>query len=96
LYASVVIPALRIIVTPLETDTRKERVESLRILAAANTLIIICLVAVLFMQVCAQLVSQALVGAVINGCLVGRTGVRKTLRGPRDAQVARARTQTGC
>ncbi|KAB5594465.1 ER membrane protein SH3 [Ceratobasidium theobromae] len=50
LYASVVVPALRIIVTPLESDTRQERIESLRILAAANTLIIICLVAVLVMQ----------------------------------------------
>ncbi|KAF8757577.1 ER membrane protein SH3 [Rhizoctonia solani] len=50
LYASVVIPALRIIVSPLETDGRKERTESLRILAAANTLIVICLVGVLAMQ----------------------------------------------
>ncbi|KAF8605863.1 Shr3 amino acid permease chaperone [Ceratobasidium sp. AG-I] len=50
LYASVVIPALRIIVTPLETDGRNERIESLRILAAGNTLIAICLVAVLVLQ----------------------------------------------
>ncbi|CAE6435615.1 unnamed protein product [Rhizoctonia solani] len=50
LYASVVIPALRIIVTPLDTDGRQERIESLRILAAANTLVVICLVAVLVMQ----------------------------------------------
>ncbi|CAE6529650.1 unnamed protein product [Rhizoctonia solani] len=50
LYASVVIPALRIIVIPLDSDGRKERIESLRILAAANTLIVICLVAVLVMQ----------------------------------------------
>ncbi|CUA70661.1 Rho GTPase-activating protein 21-B [Rhizoctonia solani] len=50
LYAAVVIPALRIIVTPLDSDGRKERIESLRILAAANTLIVICLVAVLVMQ----------------------------------------------
>ncbi|QRV73968.1 ER membrane protein SH3 [Ceratobasidium sp. AG-Ba] len=50
LYASVVIPALKIIVTPLSTDSRNEQIESLRILAAGNTLIIICLVAVLFLQ----------------------------------------------
>ncbi|KAG9100890.1 hypothetical protein FRC06_003571 [Ceratobasidium sp. 370] len=50
LYAAVVIPALRIIVTPLPTDSRNEQIESLRILAAGNTLIIICLVAVLFLQ----------------------------------------------
>jgi len=50
LYASVTVPALRLIVTPTEEDSRGDRVESLRILAAGNTLIAICLVGVLVLQ----------------------------------------------
>jgi hypothetical protein len=52
LYTTVVIPGIRTVADPLETDTRTDQVEALRVLAAGNTLIVLCLGLVLALQVC--------------------------------------------
>ena len=52
IYISVTISGLRTIVHPTEEDTESDRIEALRVLSAGNTLIILCLVGVLLLQVC--------------------------------------------
>jgi hypothetical protein len=52
IYSSVTINGLRTIVNPVEEDTEVDRIEALRVLSAGNTLIILCLVGVLLLQVC--------------------------------------------
>ncbi|KAL5531646.1 hypothetical protein ACEPAG_4523 [Sanghuangporus baumii] len=50
-YLSVSIPSLRTIVDPVvDVDTRGDRIEAMRILAAGNTIIMVLLGAVLFFQ----------------------------------------------
>ncbi|EJD48001.1 Shr3 amino acid permease chaperone [Auricularia subglabra TFB-10046 SS5] len=49
-YMSVVLPGLRTVVTPTETETEELRREAVRVLAAGNTLIVLCLVGVLALQ----------------------------------------------
>ena len=48
---SVTIPALRTIVTPVEGDTRDDRIEAMRVLSAGNTIIVVILAGVLLLQV---------------------------------------------
>lgn len=50
-YLSVTIPALRTIVTPAEVDTREDRVEAMRVLAAGNSIMMVVLGAILVLQV---------------------------------------------
>jgi hypothetical protein len=51
-YLTVIIPALRTIVTPIENvDTREDRIEAMRLLAAGNVIIILLLGLVLVLQV---------------------------------------------
>ncbi|KAF7317921.1 hypothetical protein MKEN_00880200 [Mycena kentingensis (nom. inval.)] len=49
-YATVVIPMLRTIVTPLESETRTDRIDAMTILSAANIIIMACLGLVLLLQ----------------------------------------------
>lgn len=49
-YLSVTIPSLRTIVTPAEANTRAERIEAMKILAAGNTIMMVILGAVLVLQ----------------------------------------------
>jgi hypothetical protein len=49
-YVTVTIPALRTIVDPLAEDSRNDRVEAMRILAAGNTIIMFVLGAILALQ----------------------------------------------
>lgn len=51
LYLSVTVPALRTIVDPVEVDTREDRIEAMRVLAAGNTIIVVLLGAILALQV---------------------------------------------
>lgn len=51
LYLSVTVPALRTIVDPVEEDTREDRIEAMRVLAAGNTIIVVLLGAILALQV---------------------------------------------
>ena len=52
LYLSVTVPALRTIVDPVVgVDTREDRIEAMRILAAGNTIIVFLLGAILCLQV---------------------------------------------
>lgn len=56
-YLSVSIPSLRTIVDPVvNVDTREDRIEAMRILAAGNTIIMFLLGAVLCFQVSRNLV----------------------------------------
>jgi len=50
LYTTVVIPGIRTVAVPIEGETREDQVEALRVLAAGNTLIVICLGLVLALQ----------------------------------------------
>jgi len=50
LYISVAVPTLRTIVEPLAEETYDDRVEAVRVLAAGNTITILCLLGVLAMQ----------------------------------------------
>jgi hypothetical protein len=50
-YMTVTIPALRTIVTPQDVDTRDDRIEAMRVLAAGNTIIVVILGGVLLLQV---------------------------------------------
>lgn len=51
-YITVTIPTLRTIVTPVVgVDTDEDRAEALRVLSAGNTIIILCLGAILALQV---------------------------------------------
>lgn len=50
-YLAVSVPSLRTIVTPVDVDTRADRIEALRILSAGNTIIMVVLGAVLVLQV---------------------------------------------
>ena len=51
LYLSVTIPGIRTIIEPLPTETEADHIETLRIIGASNTMSVVCLVAVLAMQV---------------------------------------------
>ncbi|KAF8582760.1 SET domain-containing protein [Ramaria rubella] len=51
IYSSVTIGGLRTIVNPAVEDTEPDRIEALRVLSAGNTLIILCLIGVLCLQV---------------------------------------------
>lgn len=51
LYLSVVVPGVKTIANPQKIETDAERIESLRVIGAANTMMIVCLAAVLLMQV---------------------------------------------
>lgn len=51
LYLSVVVPGVKTIANPQKIETEAERIESLRVIGAANTMMIVCLAAVLLMQV---------------------------------------------
>ena len=52
MYLSVSIPSLRTIVDPVaDVDTREDRIEAMRVLAAGNTIIMVLLGAVLCLQV---------------------------------------------
>ena len=57
MYLSVTLQSLRTIVTPVEgVDTREDRVEAMRILAAGNTIIILLLGVILALQVSVRFV----------------------------------------
>lgn len=49
-YLAVTIPSLRTIVTPVDVDTRADRIEAMRILAAGNTIMMVVLGAILVLQ----------------------------------------------
>ncbi|KAG6333542.1 hypothetical protein ID866_5553 [Astraeus odoratus] len=49
-YLTVTIPGLRTIVTPTEVDTRADRIEAMRVLAAGNTIMMVVLGAILALQ----------------------------------------------
>ncbi|KAG1869579.1 Shr3 amino acid permease chaperone [Suillus subluteus] len=49
-YLSVTVPSLRTIVTPVDVDTRADRIEAMRILSAGNTIIMVVLGAILVLQ----------------------------------------------
>ncbi|THV08243.1 hypothetical protein K435DRAFT_958844 [Dendrothele bispora CBS 962.96] len=49
-YMTVIIPMLATTAEPLEVDTRADRIEALRVLSAANVIVIVCLGAILFLQ----------------------------------------------
>ena len=51
LYVTVTIPSLRTIVTPLQEETKEIQVQALSVLCAGNVIIIVCLLAVLALQV---------------------------------------------
>ena len=52
MYITVTIPAIRTVVTPVESvDTREDQIEALRLLSAGNTLIMVLLGGVLALQV---------------------------------------------
>jgi imidazoleglycerol phosphate synthase glutamine amidotransferase subunit HisH len=50
LYTTVVIPGIRTVADPMEEETRLDQTEALRVLAAGNTLIVICLGLVIALQ----------------------------------------------
>lgn len=50
-YVAVTIPSLRTIVHPAEVDSREDRVEAMRILAAGNTIMMVVLATILILQV---------------------------------------------
>lgn len=50
-YLSVTIPALRTIAIPAEVDTREDRIEAMRVLAAGNSIMMVVLGAILVLQV---------------------------------------------
>ncbi|KAJ7180428.1 Shr3 amino acid permease chaperone [Mycena filopes] len=50
LYLTVVVPALRTIVTPLEEETRSDRIQAMQLLSAANIIIMVCLGLILLLQ----------------------------------------------
>ncbi|KZT70744.1 hypothetical protein DAEQUDRAFT_764322 [Daedalea quercina L-15889] len=49
-YITVGVPASRSVAAPRPEDTRKDQIEALRVLSAGNTIIIVCLGAVLALQ----------------------------------------------
>jgi hypothetical protein len=49
-YTAVIVPTLKTVVTPLEGDSKLDRIEAVRILAAANVIIMICLGLILTLQ----------------------------------------------
>ncbi|KIM68113.1 hypothetical protein SCLCIDRAFT_1209510 [Scleroderma citrinum Foug A] len=49
-YLSVTIPALRTIAIPAEVDTREDRIEAMRVLAAGNSIMMVVLGAILVLQ----------------------------------------------
>lgn len=51
-YMTVIIPALRTIVTPIvDVDSREDRIEAMRVLSAGNIIIMFFLVGILVLQV---------------------------------------------
>jgi hypothetical protein len=55
IYISVTLPTLRTVVAPLEMDSISDQRDALAVLAAGNTLIVVSLGAVLFLQVSTHL-----------------------------------------
>lgn len=51
MYAAVIVPTLKTIVVPLEEESTMDRIEAIRVLAAANVIIMICLGLILTLQV---------------------------------------------
>lgn len=51
-YTAVICPTLKTVAIPLEEDTYSDRIEAVRVLAAANVIIMICLGLILTLQVC--------------------------------------------
>ncbi|KAG2141333.1 Shr3 amino acid permease chaperone [Suillus clintonianus] len=49
-YLGVTVPSLRTIVTPVDVDTRADRIEAMRILSAGNTIMMVVLGAILVLQ----------------------------------------------
>jgi len=49
-YLTVSVPASRTVVTPLESETRNDQVEALRVLSAGNVIIIVLLAGILALQ----------------------------------------------
>ncbi|KAL4062473.1 Shr3 amino acid permease chaperone [Scleroderma yunnanense] len=49
-YLTVTIPGLRTMITPAEVDTREDRIEAMRVLAAGNTIMMIILGSILVLQ----------------------------------------------
>jgi hypothetical protein len=50
-YLAVTVPSLRTVVTPVDVDTRADRIEAMRILSAGNTIMMVVLGAILVLQV---------------------------------------------
>lgn len=97
LYLSVVVPGVKTIANPTQTETEAERIESLRVIGAANTMMIVCLAAVLLMQVSRR-------NHVEHPCasnspdimsLKGWTRVRTTLRAAGACQASGSRSAEG-
>jgi hypothetical protein len=51
IYISVIIPMLQTIVDPTVMDTKADRTEAMRVLSAANIIIMVCLFGILALQV---------------------------------------------
>ncbi|KAJ3821870.1 Shr3 amino acid permease chaperone [Lentinula raphanica] len=49
-YTAVICPTMKTVVVPLEEDTYSDRIEAVRVLSAANVIIIICLGLILTLQ----------------------------------------------
>ncbi|KAG1811396.1 Shr3 amino acid permease chaperone [Suillus subaureus] len=49
-YLAVTVPSLRTVVTPVDVDTRADRIEAMRILSAGNTIMMVVLGAILVLQ----------------------------------------------
>ncbi|KAE9400404.1 hypothetical protein BT96DRAFT_881419 [Gymnopus androsaceus JB14] len=49
-YTAVIVPTLKTVVTPLEEETKMDRIEAVRVLAAANVIIMMCLGFILTLQ----------------------------------------------
>jgi hypothetical protein len=82
IYLTVTIPALRTIVTPIEGETRQIRKEALSVLSAGNTIIAVCLVGVLVLQVQINTPKKYYCRMFRNNPprSAGRTGVRSAAR----------------
>ncbi|KAF9078107.1 Shr3 amino acid permease chaperone [Rhodocollybia butyracea] len=49
-YAAVIVPTLKTVVVPLPEDTHADRIEAIRVLSAANVIVMICLGLILTLQ----------------------------------------------
>jgi ethanolamine transporter EutH len=50
-YITVIVPMLGTTVNPLDVDTKADSIEAMRVLSAANVIVIVCLGAILTLQV---------------------------------------------